>query len=357
MNQQEYWQAVCERNRSYDGKFVFAVKTTGVYCRPSCAARHPKLENVEFFTTIAAAQAAGYRACKRCQPNGDQRPEQHLALIQEVCLALEQSETPLSLNDLAARFHLSPYHLQRTFKRIVGVSPKQYASAIRNQRFKAQLQDGASVTTALYEAGYNSNGALYERAREELGMAPHHYKAKGANQTIHYTVAPCSLGQLLIATTKRGLCAVRLGDDALTLESALRSEFAAATLLRDDHMLQGQLDLLLAYLDGGLNGQNAGNRPHLDLPLDVQATAFQRRVWTALQSIPYGSTRSYSQVAQMIGRPNAARAVARACATNSLALVIPCHRVVREDGEISGYRWGVERKRRLLAMERAGSRE
>lgn len=346
MQEAAMWQAVLDRDRHFDGEFVFAVRTTGVYCRPSCPARRPRRENVRFFGGPEQAEAAGYRPCQRCHPGRAAPPEPHLALVQAVCRTLdEQTDRPPTLEELGRQFGVSPYHLQRTFKRIVGVTPKQYASAQRTDRLKRHLKEKTTVTEAIYEAGYPSSSSAYGAAAAHLGMTPAAYRSGGPATTVTYSIVPCPLGYLLVAATANGLCAVRLGDSAEELAAALASEFPAASVQPDGGHLEPWLASLQDYL--------AGAQPHLDLPLDVRATAFQRRVWQALQAIPYGSTRSYSEVAQAIGQPAAARAVARACATNPVALVVPCHRVVREDGGLGGYRWGLERKEALLAQEAA----
>jgi AraC family transcriptional regulator of adaptative response/methylated-DNA-[protein]-cysteine methyltransferase len=301
---------------------------------------------VQFFAQPGGAEAAGFRACQRCHPQLERPPEPHLALIEQLCRRLDDPEAPApTLDELAAEFNLSPYHLQRTFKRIVGVTPRQYAEARRLERLKSTLGEGETVTAALYDAGYASSSSLYEQTHDQLGMTPGRYRAGGVALQISYAITPCALGFLLVAATDAGLCAVRLGDSPAALEGTLRAEFLAARLVRNDADLSAWVGGLLAYLEG--------RQPHLDLPLDIQATAFQRQVWEELRRIPYGSTRSYSAVAQAIGRPSATRAVAGACASNPVALVIPCHRVVREDGHLGGYRWGVERKQALLAQEAA----
>lgn len=344
MLENDYWQAVLDHDAHYDGEFVYAVRTTGVYCRPACPSRRPLRQNAQFFDTPALAEEGGFRACQRCHPNAISLPEPHLDLVQEICRALEmEMEHPPTLNALAEQFHLSPYHLQRTFKRIVGVTPRQYAAAQRIERLKSHLKNGNSVTDAVYEAGYQSSSSVYQQAADQLGMAPARYQRGGIAERISYTVVRCSLGSLLVATTEKGICSVRLGDSETELTMTLYDEFPAATIQRQDADLAEYVAVLLSYLDG--------ERPHLDLPLDVQATAFQQRVWEALRMIPYGSTRSYREVAEAIGKPTAVRAVAQACGANSAALVIPCHRVVREDGSLGGYRWGVERKQTLLAKE------
>lgn len=344
MNEQTYWQAVLERNREFDGAFVYAVRSTGIYCRPSCPARRPKRNHVQFFGQPEQAEIAGFRACRRCHPRESTQPEPRLALIQQVCSLLDEHvEMPLTLAELAQQFNVSQYHLQRTFKRIVGITPRQYADTQRLERLKANLGKGEMVTNAIYDAGYASSSTLYQQTSAQLGMTPTTYQRGGQATAIAYTITPCSLGFLLVAATAKGICAVRLGDTSPQLEASLRMEFRSATIERDDVELSQWVEQLLAYL--------AGQQPHLDLPLDIRATAFQRQVWQALQAIPYGSTRSYSRVAQAIGNPSASRAVARACASNPVALIIPCHRVVREDGNLGGYRWGVERKQALLHQE------
>jgi AraC family transcriptional regulator of adaptative response/methylated-DNA-[protein]-cysteine methyltransferase len=344
MQQSVMWQAVLNRDRQYDGEFVFAVRTTGIYCRPSCPARRPRRENVLFFERPAQAEVAGYRPCQRCHPAQTARPEPNLELVQAICRAIdEQVDRPPTLEELGRQFGMSPFHLQRTFKRIVGVTPKQYAAAQRAERLKRQLKEKSTVIEAIYEAGYSSSSSAYGETAGQLGMTPVVYRHGGPGAAITYTTVPCPLGKLLVAATVQGLCAVRLGDSEQELVAALAGEFPAAQMQRDE----GELSLWVASIQDYLHG----GEPHFDLPLDVRATAFQRRVWQALQAIPYGNTRSYSQVAAAIGQPTAARAVARACATNPVALVVPCHRVVREDGSLSGYRWGIDRKEALLAME------
>jgi AraC family transcriptional regulator of adaptative response/methylated-DNA-[protein]-cysteine methyltransferase len=276
--------------------------------------------------------------------------EHRLAVVRRTCRYIEANlEGPLTLDLLGAHAGVSPAYLQRTFKRILGISPRQYADACRLHRLKARLKERSTVTMALYEAGYGSSSRLYERARAQLGMTPATYRRGGPATRIRYTLADCPLGRLLLAGTERGLCAIRLGDDDQDLETGLAREYPAAEVVRDDAALSPWLGELLEHLDG--------QRPHLDLPLDVQATAFQWRVWRELQAIPYGSTRSYSAVARAVGQPKAVRAVARACATNPVAVVIPCHRVVREDGSLGGYRWGLERKQKLLEQEQAAARK
>jgi len=345
----ELWQAVLSRDSVADGDFVFAVSSTKIYCRPSCPSRRPKREHVSFFGLPEAAEQAGFRPCLRCRPREAAASGQKIDIVRRACELLEQSDEPLTLANLSRRVGVSQFHLQRTFKRVVGITPRQYAESCRTRRFKNNVRDGQPITSAMYDAGYGSSSRLYERATAELGMTPATYTRNGRGAVIGYAVAECDLGCLLIAATEKGICAVRLGSSESELETALRNEFSAAHITRNDGQMREWLDRILEHL--------AGLRPNLDLPLDVQATAFQRLVWGALQAIPYGGTRSYSEVAAAIGRPTAVRAVARACATNPVALVIPCHRVIREDESLGGYRWGLERKQKLLAREATASGE
>jgi AraC family transcriptional regulator of adaptative response/methylated-DNA-[protein]-cysteine methyltransferase len=349
-NPEELWQAVQSRDAGFDGAFVFAVRSTGIYCRPSCPARRPRREQVIFFSLPEAAKQAGFRACRRCHPEKANAGDPQVELAQRVCRYIEAHlddslEEPLTLAVLGAQMGVSQYHLQRVFKRIMGITPRQYAEACRLGQLKTRLKGGESVTSAMYNVGYGSSSRLYERAPAQLGMTPATYRRGGRGMHINYTVVNCPLGRLLVAATERGICAVSLGDSDATLEAVLLSEYPAAEIRRDSRVLDEWVDILLRHL--------SGQQPHLDLPLDIQATAFQWRVWEELRAIPYGRTRSYSEIARAMGRPTAVRAVARACATNPVALVIPCHRVVREDNAFGGYRWGLERKRALLAQESA----
>ena len=344
------WKAVQSRDRSADGQFVYAVKTTGIFCRPTCPARRPKRENVEFFDTPEAAKEHGFRACKRCKPTEVSTHQRVVAQVQQL---IATRETEPTLAELGEAVGMSPFHLQRLFKRATGLSPKQFALAQREERFKLNLKSATpsgsapttTVTDAMYDAGYGSSRALYDRAPERLGMKPTSYRRGGEGVEIRYGLFPCSLGKALVATTDRGLIAVRLGT-ASQVRQELRDEFPAANLVEDREAVAESWEPIERYLKG-----EAGQ---LDLSLDLEATDFQRLVWCALREIPYGETRSYAEVARMIDRPKAARAVARACATNPVALVIPCHRVVRASGELSGYRWGVERKEQLLQKEASG---
>lgn len=348
-NQEEsYWQAVLERDQSRDGTFFYGVRSTGIYCRPSCPSRRPGRDQVVFFLQPAQAEQAGFRPCRRCRPL--EAANYQAELVQQACRYIEDNitrpEGPPTLAELGQQVGLSPFHLQRLFKRVTGVSPRQYAEAYRLGQLKTRLKDQESVTGALYSAGYGSSSRLYERASESMGMTPASYRRGGPGTAIHYTVADCSLGRLLVAATGKGVCAVRLGDDDTKLKNELAQEYPAAELYQDESSaLNEWVEEILSYL--------TGQQPRLDLPLDIQATAFQRQVWEALRTIPYGSTRSYGEVAAALGQPKAVRAVAHACAVNPVALVIPCHRVVRQDGNLAGYRWGLDRKRALLDKERA----
>ena len=330
------------RDRRYDGTFVYAVRSTGIYCRPSCASRRPRRTLVTFFPIPEAAERAGFRACRRCRPADANGADPAVALVREACRALATAEPP-KLETLAAGLRTRPHQLVRAFKRVLGITPQQYRDARRVARFKQELKRRPHVSPAVYEAGYGSSSRVYERAHAQLGMTPASYARGGAGMDIAYVAVPCALGQLLVAATPRGVCRISLGDDAGALEADLAAEFPAARVHKDRAGLERWVSAILAYLEG--------DEPHLDLPLDIRATAFQRRVWQELQRIPCGQTRSYADVARRIGKPTATRAVARACATNPAALVIPCHRVVRVDGELGGYRWGIERKRALLDQE------
>jgi len=344
VNEEQCWQAVVERDATADGTFVYAVRSTGIYCRPSCPSRRPKRQHVVFFEQPAAAEGAAFRPCLRCEPQARTADGEQVAFAQQVCRYIEEHlDSSLTLETLSMHFHRSPYHLQRTFKHIMGVTPRQYAEACRLDQLKAGLRRDNDVTSAAYDAGYGSSSRIYERTPTQLGMTPATYRKGGAMQHIRYTVIDSPLGRLLIATTTRGICAITLGDDDNALVQALHNEYPAATIERDDTNMPEYSHALIRHLEG--------EQPHINLPLDLRATAFQWRVWEALRAIPYGSTCTYSEVAQAIGQPTAARAVARACATNRVALAIPCHRVVREDGSLGGYRWGIERKQTLLAEE------
>jgi AraC family transcriptional regulator of adaptative response/methylated-DNA-[protein]-cysteine methyltransferase len=344
LDAEQCWQAVLARSREADGTFVYAVRSTRIYCRPSCPSRRPGREQVVFFSQPGSAEVEGFRACRRCRP---QAPSAQAEAVKRACRYMEQHpEERLDLETLSLHADLSPAHLQKVFKRMVGVSPREYADACRMGRFKGRLRSSETVTAAIYEAGYGSSSRVYERAASQMGMSPSHYRLGGSGMRIRYSVTGSPLGRLLVAATEKGVCSVSLGDSDAELETSLSREFPGAVIHRDDAEVKPWIDTLLRHLEGPPQ--------HLDLPLDVQATAFQWRVWTELKNIPYGSTRSYGKIAEAIGQPGAARAVARACAGNRAALVIPCHRVVRTDGRPAGYRWGAKRKRALLEMEKKG---
>jgi AraC family transcriptional regulator of adaptative response/methylated-DNA-[protein]-cysteine methyltransferase len=337
------WQAIVERDPKADGAFIVAVRTTEIYCRPSCSSRRPNRENVLFFPTCAAAEEAGFRACKRCKPKDLAAATKAPEPILRACQLIDEAEEPPALNDLAGAVGLSPYYFHRLFKDTVGVTPKQYAAARRVQRFRNGLQKGKSVTTALYEAGYGSSSRCYEGAGDVLGMTPSHYKNGAAGQRIRFAIADSYLGQVLVAATERGLCVIEFGDTPKELRGRLTARFPKADLHDDDPDFAGWVTQVVAFLEAPRRG--------LNLPLDIQGTAFQQRVWKALQTIPAGSTASYTDIAEQIGRPTAVRAVAQACAANPVAVIVPCHRVLRRNGDLSGYRGGVARKRALLNRE------
>ena len=349
LDEEKCWQAVRERDRREDGAFVFAVKTTGVFCRPSCAARLPLRKNVAFYASNAAAAAAGFRPCKRCRPTENADGTERVARLCEYIRAHADSGDKLGLAELAEQAGLSPGHLQRIFKATVGVTPRQYVEACRLGVLKRELRAGESVTDAIYAAGFGASSRLYERVDTRLGMTPRQYRQGGKGLAISYTVLDSPFGQLLLAATDRGLCFVELGDDAETLVAELRQEFPAAKIAAGATPSSPALESWGQALRQHLLGQ----LPQLELPLDVRASAFQFQVWSYLQTIPRGEVRTYQQVAAAIGRPKAVRAVGSACARNPTALVVPCHRVIRGDGALGGYRWGEERKRQLLAAEGA----
>jgi len=348
LNDAARWMAVSGRDRAADGLFVYAVSSTGVYCRPSCPSRRPRRDRVAFFETAADARRAGFRACKRCRPDAVGVPaDPWIEKVQRACVYLANVEGHASLGMLAARLGGSPYHLQRNFKRLVGVTPREYTDACRLRKVKRHLRRGGDVTAAMLDAGYGSSSRFYERAAPKLGMTPSVYRRGGAGMTIRFAIVDspnAALGRLLVAATDRGVCAVAMAAEDGDLVQLLGREYPAASIVPDTTALAASTRAIVAHL--------AGKQPRLELPLAVQATAFQWRVWQALAEIPYGETRTYGDIAAAIGRPRAVRAVARACAANPVALAIPCHRVVPAAGGVGGYRWGAERKRTLLASER-----
>lgn len=337
------WSAIVARDPAADGKFFYSVRTTGVYCRPSCASRRANPENVEFHASREDAERAGFRPCKRCRPGQPSIREQHARTVAAVCRQIENSEQVPSLAELAKFAGLSPYHFHRVFRAVTGVTPKAYADAHRAGRLRRELARGSSVTDAIFESGFNSNSRFYHKSGELLGMTAGRYRAGGRDTQIRFAVGECCLGSILVAASPQGVCAILMGDDPDRLARELQDRFPNAELVGDDPAFARLVARVVALVE------NPG--ASCDLPLDVRGTAFQQRVWQALTDIPAGETASYAEIARSIGRPGAARAVARACAANSLAVAIPCHRVVRQDGSLSGYRWGVQRKRHLLRRE------
>ena len=336
------WQAVMRRDPQADGHFYLGVKTTGIYCRPTCSSRMPKRENVQFFVTTQDAEQAGFRPCKRCQPQQD-KMDGYAELIQQACERIAAAESTPSLNELAQTAGLSPSHFHRLFKARVGLTPKQYALAHRHNQLHDRLQQDGSVTEAMYNAGYGSSSRFYEQSADLLGMNPSTYRQGAKGQSLQYATVPCYLGWVLVAGTEKGLSRIELGDSAEELQARLLNRFPHATLQSGDETFAGLVRQVVAFLE-------APGNP-LDLPLDIQGTAFQRRVWLALRDIPAGTTLSYSEVAARIGQPKATRAVAQACGANKLAVAVPCHRVVAQSGELGGYRWGVNRKQAILQRE------
>ena len=342
---EERWQAVKRRDPAFDGKFFFAVRTTGVFCRPSCASRPAKRENVSFFSTATEAEKAGYRACKRCRPDKLGAPDPQIEAVKRACAEIEQAEEAPKLAELAAGAGLSPYHFHRVFKAITGVTPKAYAAETRARRASDKLRTAETVTEAIYDAGFNSSSRFYESTAARLGMTPSAVKRGGEGARIRFAVGQASLGAVLVAATKKGVCAITLGDDPHALVRELQDRFPNAEFEGGDVEFERMVAQVVGLVEA------PGQR--LDLPLDIRGTAFQQRVWAALRAIPPGKTATYQEVARAIGQPKAVRAVAQACGANPLAVAIPCHRVVRTDGDVSGYRWGVERKRKLIDREAA----
>ena len=342
-SEEEKWEAVVRRDPAAHGAFYYSVRTTGVYCRPSCASRPAKRENVRFHLTCADAERAGFRPCKRCRPNEAPLAERQASSIAKACRLIEEAEELPSLAALATATGLSRFHFHRVFKSVTGLTPKAYAAAHRARRVREELSRSDSVTEAIYSAGFNSNGRFYANSSEVLGMTPSDFRAGGAGATIRFAAGECSLGSILVAASDKGVCAILLGDDPEALVRDLQDRFPKAKLIGADAAFERWVAKIVGFVEAPRLG--------LDLPLDVRGTAFQQRVWQALRDIPAGSTASYAEVAKKIGAPRAVRAVAQACAANALAVAIPCHRVVRNDGSLSGYRWGVERKRVLLDRE------
>lgn len=340
-----FWQAVKRKDARFNGTFYFGVNSTGVYCKPSCASRQPKRENVQFFTTFNEAEQKGFRACLRCKPQLENVTDSKMETVIKVCQLIEESEFDhISLDDLAAGTGVTATYLQKVFKEIMGVSPKEYADVNRLEKFKSGIQKGETVANAMYDAGFGSSRALYEKASERLGMTPATYKKGGKGMKINYTITDSRLGKLLVAATEKGVSAVMFGDDENILSADLKAEYPQADIYKDEAHLKKYVEAILQNLEG--------RQPKLDLPLDLAATAFQLKVWAELRRIPFGETVSYKQVAEKLGNPNAVRAVARACATNPVSIVTPCHRVVGSDGRLTGYRWGIERKKAILENEK-----
>ncbi|HXW54915.1 MAG TPA: bifunctional DNA-binding transcriptional regulator/O6-methylguanine-DNA methyltransferase Ada [Candidatus Cybelea sp.] len=350
--EEKLWHLVVTRSRAADREFVYGVRSTGIYCRPSCPSRKPKREQVVFFSRPEAAEREGFRECRRCRPRAIGSRDPKADIVERVCREIESQlsddASRITLGKLSKSFDLSAHQLERAFRSVVGITPRQYADHKRMGRVKSRLKEGGTVTTALYDAGFGSSSRLYERAPSQLGMTPVAYQRGGAGMKIRYTIVNSPLGRLLVGATDRGISAVYLGDSDQRLETELKDEYPRAEIRRDRAGLSTQVTAILNHL--------SGREPHLGLSTDVQATAFQRRVWEELRHIPYGKTKTYAEVARAIGQPTAVRAVARACATNPVSVVVPCHRVVRQDGRLAGYRWGIERKRRLIEREEAGSR-
>ena len=339
------WEAVRRRDRAADGVFYYSVRSTGVYCRPSCGARLPRRENVAFHASPAAAEKAGFRACKRCRPTEAALAERQAAAVAEACRLIERADELPGLAALAKTAGMSRFHFHRVFKAVTGVTPKAYADAQRAERVRSALGRRGSVTEAIYDAGFNSSGRFYAASTGLLGMTPRDFRAGGTGAAIRFAVGQCSLGSILVATTDKGVCAITLGDDPDTLVRELQDRFPKARLIGGDADFEKLVAKVVGFVEAPAQG--------LDLPLDLRGTAFQQRVWQALRKIPAGRTATYSEIAKRIGRPSAVRAVAAACADNPVAVAIPCHRVVRLDGNLAGYRWGIARKRALLDKEAA----
>ena len=341
------WASVIARDNKADGAFYYSTKTTGIYCRPSCGSRRAKPENIAFHNTQEEAENAGFKPCKRCKPHGVSLQKQYTIKATQACRIIEKTENTIKLEELAKQVGLSPYHFHRIFKEITGLTPRQYKSAHREKQVRRKLNivknTGSSVTDAIFDAGYSSNSRFYEKSKKVLGMTPSSYRTGGKNEEIHFAVGECSLGSVLVASSKKGVCAILMGDDPNWLAEDLQNRFPKARLIGGDT----NFEHIVAKVVGMIDAPDISP----DLPLDVRGTAFQKRVWHAMCEIPLGETVSYTDIARYIGSPNSARAVARACVSNKLAVAIPCHRVIRNNGNMSGYRWGVERKRTLLSKE------
>ena len=344
LNEEECWQAIRNRNTDADGRFYYSVTTTGVFCRPSCPSRLPKREHVNLHLTRAEAEQAGFRACKRCKPDEPSLAQQHASMVANICQLIESSETALPLAILAKTSGMSRYHFHRVFKSITGLTPKAYGTAYRAKKVRQNLSNSHSVTQTIYDTGFNSNSRFYATTNQMLGMTPTTFRNAGADTVIHFAVGESSLGAIIVASTEKGICAIALGDDPQTLLCELQDQFPRAQLIGGDKKFEQWVAQVVGLVE----------KPDTDfnLPLDIRGTVFQTRVWRALQEIPVGSTASYSEIAKQIGSPKSARAVAKACASNTIAIAIPCHRVIRSDGSISGYRWGIERKNSLLLKEK-----
>ena len=342
------WQAIVDRDKQFDGQFFYSVKTTGIYCRPSCGARLAKYKNVQFHQTCEEAELAGFRACKRCKPQQNSHLN-HSIMVSNICRLIETSESKLSLSELAGVAGLSTYHFHRVFKSITGLTPTAYATAHRAKRIRQELKSTDNITQAIFESGYNSSGRFYEKSDAMLGMTPTTFKAGGENTEIYFAIGECFLGSILVAQSSKGICAILLGDDPSELLCDLQDRFPRASLKGGDDNFDQVVGHVISYIEEPAQG--------FALPLDIRGTSFQQRVWHALQQIPLGATKNYTDIGKDIGSPKAFRAVASACAANALAVVVPCHRVVRTDGSLSGYRWGVERKRKLLDREAAKGKE
>ena len=343
LDEAKCWDAVCTHDASQDGQWVYTTKTTGVYCRPGCASRQPLRKNVAFYLTNAEAEAAGFRPCKRCRPNEGSPAERHIAAVERACALIRARDTLPSLDELASAARISRYHFHRVFKQITGATPREWGKAHRLSRFAERLDAGDNVAEAVYAAGFGASSRAYEAAPQGLGMTPAARRAGGRGETIRFTCVKTALGWALVAATDRGICMTALGDDKAPLEAELRRRFPAALIWPADDRLARWAERIVAFVT------DPGQQP--DLPLDIRGTAFQARVWRALQKVPPGKTATYSEIAQALGQPTAVRAVAAACAANKLALLVPCHRIIGKSGDLTGYRWGVERKRALLAAE------